>query len=314
MTSNSARKKAIRALMAAEGISYAVAARRLDFKDRLLDQMHDVFTQAREAVNAGTIQPLGGCFYIASTSSTDTLHQGSEDAAVEMHWSTREKAQTWLDNWPMNASGTYEVRQGAAPCVTVICSRCDNNVEDENGNAAHHLTWEDADREGRALGWLTGASQHHRFEDGPLCPECLGYPLIHVGQRIRFAGQKQQWKVIRTGAEGRFAICTRGANYTVLDFGLGVRGPVNNQFMYATPRDDAAALTMIYALERGEIMVSERNWVWLDPADDQPDEHSLELVGAIRELAWDRYENFPHRYNSSRVDPPTKPLDDSYVG
>lgn len=96
---------------------------------------------------------------------------------------------------------------------------------------------------------------------------------LSVGNRIKFAGEKQRYTVRAVSADGRWVICTKPFNarrtviYTVVDFDSGVRGPDNFHGLgYETEAEIAAAMARF---EAGTAEVSLRYDVYLDIEDVQ---------------------------------------------
>lgn len=112
------------------------------------------------------------------------------------------------------------------------------------------------------------------------------YPRLEIGQRVRFVGERPNYKVRAVSPDGRYVILTRPFNlrrtvfYTIIDFKLGVRGTDNRIFDmgYETPEQVESAMT---ELAEGRAEVSYRNWVWLRYDDDQMD-LSAEQLQALR--------------------------------
>jgi hypothetical protein len=74
-------------------------------------------------------------------------------------------------------------------------------------------------------------------------------PSLRVGDRVKFADEKQRWTVRAVTTGGRFVILTKPFNlqrtvlYTVVDFDRGVRGRDNYYGLgYETPEDIDQAL------------------------------------------------------------------------
>lgn len=88
-------------------------------------------------------------------------------------------------------------------------------------------------------------------------------PVLAVGDRIKFAEERQRYTVRAVSADGRFAICTKPFNprhtvlYSIIDFKRDVRGPDNLIFSSGYETDEQIASNM-RLLESDEIEVSYR--------------------------------------------------------
>ena len=90
---------------------------------------------------------------------------------------------------------------------------------------------------------------------------------IHVGDRIKFKGERQSYRVC--AADARFAVCIKPFNakkttlYTIVDFERDVRGPDNMIFSQRHETDEDAIRTLA-DLQSGEVEVSHRRCIPLD--------------------------------------------------
>lgn len=285
MPTNSARKNAARALQVATGLSYADALRRI----------------STDTAPRNSAIP-NGCWIISTG-------DGNE---LELHFDTEPAAASWLTDWAANdppshnPATAYTVQQRLTPCLLLTCDECGHIEENDTGGPLHCLDASDLTDQLRWYSW-------YRYPEGRLhCPSCMAYPNIETGDRIRFAGQRQPFTVRATGAEGRYAVATRLApggrlQYTLLDFALGVRGTDNAYARHGYTTADQIAASL-HALISGDITISDRNWVWLDYADDQPDATTAYELRFLRENAWRGYNaHVADRYNAAGRTPPPAP-------
>lgn len=113
-----------------------------------------------------------------------------------------------------------------------------------------------------------------------------GYPVLSVGDKIKFCGEKRPYKVRAVSSDGRYAICTKPFNlthdvqYTVIDWEEGVRG-VDNYYGLGYNTDEEVARAM-ERFEKGDANVSLRNWVYLRFSDVQPNDAATALVPTWR--------------------------------
>lgn len=145
-----------------------------------------------------------------------------------------------------------------------------------------------------------------------------GWPLLAVGQRVRWAEYGTADTVRAVSDDGRWVITTRPFSarttvlYTVVDFAAGVRGKDDRLLGggYETDEQLQRALAQLVA---GEMGVSHRWWVWLRFADTQRDLVTAAQLPALRAFAAGP---FPARYNdhNPRQGDVLADLDDDVIG
>jgi hypothetical protein len=138
--------------------------------------------------------------------------------------------------------------------------------------------------------------------DGNATLEASPYPVLLVGQRLRFTSDIYTWKVRRISADGRYAVLTCGKSYSIIDFQAGIRGPDNSYGTgYSTDAEIAESLEKLVS---GETQLSVRHWAWLNWADKQPDSATTEMLGELRTWAQQVYLANPDRRNAIFRNPP----------
>jgi hypothetical protein len=90
------------------------------------------------------------------------------------------------------------------------------------------------------------------------------YPALAVGDKLKFAEEKQRYTVRSVSKDGRWAICTKPFNacntvlYTILDLAEGERG-VDNMVFSLGYEDQESIDENMRRLEAGEMELSLRH-------------------------------------------------------
>lgn len=300
MTTDSARKNQIREYMREHGVSYAEAVRQIGTPVSIWDQIGP--DRAGDILSAP-------CW---------TVSLGPRPAdVIEQHFTTRDEATTWRADYLSTHAVTdllYEpVARLEDPCALVICGTCGEHAPNDLGGDMHCTSVVELAENARWCGYVLVGGRLR-------CEECLTYPSLTVGQRIRFEGEKAPYRVRVVSRSRRFAIVTKPFNlkktvlYSVIDFALGVRGTDNayNRHGYTTEEHIARSMQ---AFEAGEIEVSHRHWEWLRYADEQPDTVTSQMLHELRTTTWHSFATEPERYNGihrTNPEPPPETSPDMY--
>lgn len=116
------------------------------------------------------------------------------------------------------------------------------------------------------------------------------FPVLEVGQRIRFDGDRVSMTVRAQSKDRRYVILTRPfplkrtVLYSIVDFARGIRGTGDLVLGWHGYETDDDIRENMASLVAGEMEVSYRRWVWLRYTDSQPDPRTQGMVDLLREI------------------------------
>lgn len=133
------------------------------------------------------------------------------------------------------------------------------------------------------------------------------YPRVEVGQKIRFAGDRNSMTVRAVSEDGRFVVLTRPAfgdvTYTVIDFALGIRGSATSWALSFLTDEDCKEAVAAFVRHTEPRMpgsplevtsqISRRNRVWLSFTDRQTDPRTAAILDQLRSVPLDPREARP---------------------